>query len=143
MGIQLKPWRTSGDFILIARQGPSSGTQWQSEPNVWNDDAIHKLARLTDRPVRVREKWHRYKRPLALDLENVWAVISHSSSCAVQAAIAGIPVFCHETSVAAAIGSSDLASIEEPYMPDRGEWLASLSWQQWTLDELRTGTWWA
>lgn len=141
MGVVIHLWRTSGSHVLVCCHGPSAGLQWQTEPNAWNNAAIQTLRMTTDRPIRVREKWHRYKRPLAVDLEGAWAVVSHSSTCAVQAAIAGIPIFCHETSAAAPIGLNDLASIEDPLMPEREEWLASLSWQQWTLDELRAGAW--
>jgi hypothetical protein len=141
IGVKLKPWRTSGDHVLVCRQGQSSGKQWRLNPNAWNDAMIGRLAKLTDRPIRIREKVEREHRPLAADLDGAWAVVTHTSTCAVQAVIAGIPVFCAPENAAAAVGCSDLTRIEDPHMPERENWLAALAWGQWTIDELRAGLW--
>ena len=144
MGVALKPWRKTGEHVLICRQGSSAGKQWGQKPNAWNDAALGRLTQLpalTHRPIRIREKVERGSRPLAEDLENAWAVVTHTSTCAVQATIAGIPVFCAPENAAAAVGCSDLSRIEDPPMPEREDWLAALAWGQWTIDELRSGVW--
>jgi hypothetical protein len=141
LGIELKPWRTDGEHVLICRQGPSSGRHLRINPNGWNDIALGRLSKLTKRPIRVREKVDRQSRPLAEDLDNCWCVVTHSSTCAIEAAVAGIPVICTPWGPAWPIATDALERIEEPPMPDRRDWLATLAWSQWTMEELAAGSW--
>ena len=58
---------------------------------------------------------------------------------AVEAACLGIPVFCHEQGPAKPIALTDLSKIESPVRPDRTPWLNTLSYFQFTEQELRQG----
>lgn len=141
LGVELKPWRTEGEHILVCRQGPSSGRHLGLHPNLWHNIALATLLEKSKRPIRVREKVERESRPLADDLANAWCVVSHSSTCAVEAAIAGIPVICSPWSAAAPIGCGSFEWLEDLPTPDRRDWLATLAWSQWTIDELAAGDW--
>jgi hypothetical protein len=141
LGVELKPWRTDGEHVLICRQGPSSGRHLKINPNGWNDIALGRLSKLTKRPIMVREKVARESRPLAEDLQNCWCVVTHSSTAAVEAAIAGIPVICTSWGAAWPIATDALDRIEAPPMPERRAWLATLAWSQWTMEELASGAW--
>jgi hypothetical protein len=66
------------------------------------------------------------------------AVINHNSGPAVQAAIAGAPVICDETSLAHPV-SDQLANIESPRLPDRREWFQDLCHKEWTVEEIAQG----
>jgi hypothetical protein len=79
--------------------------------------------------------------PLVGDLRDAWALVPHSSNVAVDAVLAGIPLFVASTSPAAPAGRTDL-DIENPTMPDRESWWASLTCQQFTLREMADGTAW-
>jgi hypothetical protein len=79
------------------------------------------------------------KTPLADDLRNCWALVTHSSNVAVDAVLMGIPVFVAPTCPAAPVGNLDLAKLETPDMPDRARWFDSLMAQQFTVDEMRSG----
>jgi hypothetical protein len=58
---------------------------------------------------------------------------------AVDALMAGVPVFCVD-GVASAICPSDLSAIESPYMPDdRQAWAEDVAWCQFTLSEITRG----
>jgi hypothetical protein len=66
-------------------------------------------------------------------------VVNWNSGPAVQAAMAGVPVFVGPDSLARAVGNQDFSLIESPVMPDRGQWLIDISHTEWTTDELASG----
>lgn len=134
--IELKPWRRGGKHILLAMPGPDFGRALGLDMRRWMATAPYKLREITKRPIIVRYK--RDPRPLAEQLRGAWAVVTHSSNVAVDAVLAGIPVFVAPTSPAAPVGRTDL-DLENPITPDREQWLASLMAQQFTLDEMRFG----
>ena len=79
-------------------------------------------------------------RSLSDDLKNCYALVTHDSNIAVEAIMAGVPVFVTGTSPAQVFGNVDLFTIVEPRMEfDRWEWLSILANNQWTLNEIRDG----
>jgi hypothetical protein len=68
------------------------------------------------------------------------AVINHNSGIGIQAAIAGIRPIVHNSSLAHPV-SMEFADIEKPYNIDRELWLRQICHTEYTLDELRRGTW--
>ena len=146
--VRLLDWRTTGKHILVC---PSSTpmTMWtcnQTEP-IWVRYTIDQLKKYTDRKIVIRHKPRlgKLSGPLVektsveQDLLDCWAVVTNCSIVGAQAAILGIPVFCHESSPAFAVGNTDLKDIEKPLMPDRQEWLNTLSYRQFTKLELSNG----
>jgi hypothetical protein len=76
-------------------------------------------------------------------LEGAWACVTFSSNAAVEAALAGVPVFaCDEGSMALPIANRDLSEIERPALPDREQWAFDLAYAQWTLQEFANGSCW-
>jgi hypothetical protein len=113
-------------------------SNWQGD---WLEQAVAALKQATSRPLRIRQK--NEARPLAQDLAGAWALVTHMSCAAVEALIAGVPVFCTDRSSAGWLCSGGLDRIETPsYPPRREEWAALLANNQWTLDELRAGVAW-
>jgi len=149
LGIRLADWRNSGSHILLA---PSSDTVTRfildgiSELQ-WIKSTLEKLKTITDRPINVRRKPRKGKlsgpmvetKPLEEDFRDCWAVITTCSIVGVQAAIAGIPVFCHPKSASAAVGNLCLSTLERPKKPDRQRWLNTLAYRQFTKAEMRSG----
>ncbi len=79
-------------------------------------------------------------RTLSEDFSACHAVVTIDSNIAVEAIIAGIPVFCMGTSPATVLGNTDIRMIDDPNRSgDREEWLAILAANQWTLNEIREG----
>jgi len=120
-------------------------------PGHWEAKTIARLKRLTDRPIVFRPKPNcRAARPIAgstfaptqpLDdaLRDCHAVVTHHSNVAVDALLAGVPVFC-ESGVASVLGCADINAIEQPIMPaGRAQWAADLAWCQWNVQEMRDG----
>ncbi|QOZ25287.1 hypothetical protein [Bradyrhizobium sp. CCBAU 51753] len=134
----LRPWRQSGSHIVIGLPGENFGRSFGIDCRRWIEESpVRELRRYTVRPITTRLK--RAETPLAQDLRNAWALVTHSSNVAVDAVLAGIPVFCKATCPVAPVGNLDLAAIERPEMPDRGAWFNSLMAQQFTVDEMRSG----
>ena len=69
-----------------------------------------------------------------------YAVINHNSGPGTQAAIAGVRPVVAPSSLAYPVGMS-FGEIEQPYTRDRDTWLVQVCHTEYTLDELRQGTW--
>lgn len=155
LGIALEPWRRDGDHIVVCGQIPWDASVQHHDHRRWCREVVAALGRLTDRPVRFRPHpllvdkcladagAPRATGPLSSDLAGAWAVVTFNSNSAVEAAVAGIPVFAFDRgSMALAIANSDLAAIERPRRPARLPWLCDLAYAQWNLDELAAGAAW-
>lgn len=140
--IPVQPWRSSGTHIVVCPNSPTYFGLFGMDAETWLTDVRTTLARYTDRPIVVR--WKRSEKPLAADLVDAWAVVTYSSNAAVEAVLAGVPVFVLAPFAAASrMGLSDLSQIEHPIYPD-GRWsfAASLASNQWTLEEIAGGVAW-
>jgi hypothetical protein len=139
--VTFSAWRESGGHIVIALPGEYFGRAFGLNMPRWSR-AIHaRVHALTRRAIVVRDKSAGY--PIARDLRGAWALVTHSSNAAIDAALAGVPVFCEPTCAAAPVGNLALADLEQPATPAREGWWASLMAQQFTQDEMRSGLAWA
>jgi hypothetical protein len=142
LGIELKPWRTVGEHILVA-PNRSFGMPGMAMPPDWARDVEKRLRKVTDKPIRVRQHPGRTAPavPLERDLESAWACVIWASSVGVKALIAGVPVICeapHWICEGAAGRTLDI-EVEQPCMRDRLQTLQSLAWAQWSVEELASG----
>lgn len=137
LGVEMRPWRRDGRHVLIAMPGPHFGTPWGLNMQPWIDTVEERVRAATGRPVRVRYKGAPHA--LEEDLLDCWAVVTHSSNVAVDAVLAGVPVFVEPTSPAAPVGNLSLDRLDRPECPPRSEWLRSLLAQQFSLDDMREG----
>jgi hypothetical protein len=144
MGVTIEPWRTSGRHVLICTQSGLYAKYAGFDQDAWLKDAIATLRQHTDREIRVREKPIKGRGvPLAQDLKGCWAVVTHTSNSAVEALLAGVPVFCVAPCAAYRMGTPDLSRIEAPVRPDdREAWAQALACNQWRLDEIGAGVCW-
>jgi hypothetical protein len=141
--VQMKPWREDGGHVLLAMPGVQFGMALGIDVKGWCATIVGEVYARTQklgRELRVRVRDEKV-RPLADDLRDCWAVVTHSSNVAVDAAIAGIPVFVRPTSAAAPIGRLDL-DLGIPVTPGRKRWLHSLASQQFSIAEMRSGEAW-
>jgi hypothetical protein len=102
------------------------------------------LQRHTARPIVVRRAPQpgETAEPLAEALSKAHALVTPSSNVAIEAVVAGVPVFVSPSSAAAPVGLTDLSLIEAPVYPDRDKWLAHLAYCQFSLEEMRSGAAW-
>ena len=165
LGIQLKPWKKSGNEILICCQRDGGWSMDGQQLMPWLVRTIQYIKKFTDRPIKVRfhpgdKKVLEHKRALArfrlkdvrishseniiLDFRSAHAVLNYNSSPAVAAAIEGVPVFVldPDRSQAADVAHHDLKDIENIQQFDREKWIQRMAQMHWTLDELKDGTAW-
>lgn len=136
---ELKPWRSSGDHILVCPQR-GVGSPGVCMPANWQAQVVARLKRLTSRPIRVRKHPGPKKSDPWPDLIDCHAVVTWGSGAGIKAIVHGVPVF-HELRPwigrdAAVFGIEDL---EAPFLSDRRPMLHRLSWAMWTLPEIESG----
>lgn len=140
--VKVQPWRRGGKHIVVCPPGDVflSAVAGRAAA-AWLSELIRALDESgTARAIRVRHKTEATVRPLAADLEGAHALVTYMSNTAVEAAVAGVPVFCSPLCAASVVGLSDVRRIDDPWYPDhREEWVRALASNQWTLAELRAG----
>lgn len=164
LDLRLTPWRTSGEYILIAGQHDKS-LQWHNMPRMsnWFLQTYDEIRKHTDRPIIFRPHprcrlehierglKHVYRQePAKIDntyddfdmgFDNVWATISYSSNPGIHSCINGVPAFVSTHSLAYDVANDIdfLHNIENPLMPDRIEWLNDYAYTEWTVEEITQG----
>ena len=121
---EMRPWKT-GTFVVVIPPSP-----WQCKQIPGASEWLGSLRLDTDREVMVK---HDKTIPLAEYLTGAHVVISYGSVAAVKAAMWGYPVLSGPHCPATPISCED---IERPVLKDREPWLRSLSYAQWTQDEV-------
>lgn len=150
LGVDLKPWRADGGHVLVC-PNRSFGIPGRMMPSAWGADVCTRLAKLTQREIRLRPHPGngQPKKPLAADLAGAWAVVIWSSSAGVQALVEGIPVICEAPywlckgaacSVLSDIRTEILEILVPDGMPDRLSAMQGLAWAQWHISEIEDGT---
>jgi hypothetical protein len=164
LGLTLKPWRTSGEFILIAGQHDKS-LQWQnmSRMSNWFLETYDEIRKHTERPILFRPHprcrleqierglEHVYRQEpqhvnstyddFDIDFDNLWATISYSSNPGIHSCVNGVPAFVSTHSLAYDVGNDIdfLYDIENPLLPDRTQWLNDYAHTEYTLEEISQG----
>ena len=161
LGIQMKPWRTSGNHILVCLQRNGGWSMRGYNSVQWANDTIATLRQLTDRPIIVRghpgDKKTRYfpqhkdvflsSNPSILqDLQGAWATVLYNSSPSVVSAIEGVPVFLTdpqpEYSQSHEVSNTKIKRINDPKLFDREDWVQKLAMCHWNFEELASGEAW-
>jgi hypothetical protein len=164
LGLVCKPWRSDGDFILIAGQHDKS-LQWQDMPRMsnWFLQTYEEIRKHTDRPILFRPhprcRLEHIERGLKnvirqeprhvngtyddfdMQFNNIWATISYSSNPGIHSIIAGVPSFVSNSSLAYDVANDIdfLHDIENPVTPDRQQWLNDYAWTEFTVEEIASG----
>lgn len=142
--IPLKPWRTSGEHIVVREQRGIGSTLMASPPN-WHLDAVRRLRDLTQRKVVVRthpktlKRKGRYTPPESV-LAGAWCVVTWASALGVKALLEGIPVIaCAPHWICEGAAGRTLEQVNDPPMPERLPAFRRLAWAQWSMAEIRSG----
>jgi hypothetical protein len=146
--------------ILITTQHEQS-LQWQGMPRLesWLSDTISQIRNYSNRKIVVRPhpRWNRnlglnfskdveIQNPQKLlgtyddfDIDyNYHCVINHNSGPTIQAAISGIPIICHHSSLAYHVSNSFM-DIEDLKNTERESWFSEICHTEWTIDEISEG----
>ena len=160
--LRLKPWRTDGEFVLIAGQHEKS-EQWRNQPRMsqWVMDTIENIQAHTDRPIlfrphprcRLEAIEHQYKNvyrqsptqipgtydDFDMNFENIYCTVSWTSNPGIHSVIEGIPAYTSHSSLAWDVSIKSLTNINNPPLPDRTQWLNDYAWTEYTVDEISQG----
>jgi len=83
------------------------------------------------------------KETLQDDLKTAWAMVCYNSNSAVEAILAGIPVFMFDhCGMAWPVANQDLRDIDHPWMKEREQWAYNLAYAQWCNEEFESGLAW-
>ena len=163
-GVTIKPWRTSGNHILILAQRPK-GFNMFTDQDEWLANTIATIRKYSQRPIMVRmhtgdgtrfkqiEKLQkRYGTSITISehegireaLVNCWCSVGYASTPNVVSAIEGVPVYVEEPtkSWAQDVCFNNLSLIETPPMPDRSEWIHKIANIHWSNEEVCQGKLW-
>ncbi len=159
LGVEMKPWRKSGDGIVIA----GSSLKYHDfyglpHPTTYAKELARQLRALTDRPLIYRPKpsWReateikkaafsRLPETLADLLGAAHVLVTHGSNACFEAVVAGVPCIVLGDGVARPLSSRELSAVEAPLMADdqhRLRWAANLAYWQWKLSEFASGEAW-
>ena len=161
LGINLRPWRTQGEHILICLQHTKS-EQWKELPPLeqYVQNTVAEIRRHSERKIIIRShprcliqqtpklKNVEYEIPkqiensyddFDLNFANAWAVVSWSSNPGIHAVLNGIPAFVGYQSLAYDVANKDFSTIENPIMPDRQQRLNDYVHTEWTVEEIAQG----
>jgi len=162
LGLQIKPWRTDGEYILICGQHEKS-LQWEGMPRMsqWIMNTIEQLQIHYDYPIifrphprcRLENIERQYKnvyrqepKRLAntyddydMSFDNIKFTVSWSSNPGIHSILNGVPAFTSPYSLAFDVACPHLLMVDTPHMPDRQQWLNDYAWTEFTIEEIRNG----
>jgi hypothetical protein len=152
LGVQLHPY-SRGETVILCGQVPWDASVDMHDHVKWLKQTASQLQKITDREIIFRPHpqaplpalpgCELSMRPMGEDLKNAHCVVTWNSNSAVEAAIAGKPVFAFdEGSMASGIANKSLLDIDDPKYPDRKQWANNLAYCQWNLDEISSGEAW-
>jgi hypothetical protein len=137
-GIELSPWRTTGECVLVLPQR-GYGEAGVAMSGSWLQQTLNRLPQFTKRTITVRPHPGLF-RPKEPDFSKVWCAVTWASGAAVKALVAGIPVFYElKNWIGASTAKHGLRDIENPFLGDRLPTFERLAWAQWYLDEVESG----
>lgn len=136
---ELRPWRAAGDHVLILPQR-GIGSRGVAMPSGWPSSIAARLARVTDRPIRIRKHPGAAKTDPWPDLAGAHCAVTWGSGAGIKAIAAGIPVFYElEPWIGAPAARLGIDDLEDCFMGDRRSMFHRLSWAQWRVDEIESG----
>lgn len=164
LNFNLKPYRTSGNHILICLQRNGGWSMRGLSVLDWLNETIIKIRQYSrKRPIVVRshpgdKKIKRFltinhknvtlstNERLVDDLRGAWATVVYNSSPSVASLIEGVPAFLTDPypqhSQSYEVANCDLSKLENPDLLDRQSWIEKLSMCHWNFDELKSGEAW-
>jgi hypothetical protein len=136
---QIAPWKKwhdgRGHVVVIPPSEVVSGVfRIPGGPRGWMDNMTATLRKYTAREIKFKKE---KSPPLAEYCDNCHAVVTFGSVAGVEAALLGYPVFSGPICPTLPISAGTLETIDKPvYSDNREAWVRSLSYAQYTFDEL-------
>lgn len=155
LGIELKPWRSTGENVILCGQVPWDASVQALDMLAWLPDTAQALRARTQRKIIYRphpaarehpphvDGCETSTRPLAEDLAEAHCVVCYNSNSAVEAIINGVPaIVLGNGAMSEAVAERSLDNVEQPCTPDRRRWAHELAYCQWQPQEMADGSAW-
>jgi hypothetical protein len=163
LNLNLKPWRSSGNHILLCLQRNGGWSMGGISSIDWMNKTINDIRKYSNRPIVVRAHPgdkkiksilkinHKNvslstKENLVDDFRGAWATVVYNSSPSVASIIEGVPAFLTDSvpqhSQSFDVANTNISNIENPAILDRQAWIEKLSMCHWNFNELRSGEAW-
>lgn len=160
-GLEMLPWRKSGNHILVCSQkGKKEGSLQITHAADWADNLMRRLRQATDRPILwrphpktgplasnvPRQPWPGLtladsRQPVEEQLAGAWCCVVYTSTVFSTALLRGIPVcydaprICCQEAMTAGV-----ARIEKPALPERLPVFRKWAWCNWNAEEIASGS---
>jgi hypothetical protein len=138
-----QPWKEEGDRIMVVEPGPFAASIFHADPKLWRYQIESELRKYTDKPIVFRTKTNKKTRQSlykTLCNEDFYCTVSINSNSAVESIWAGIPAITLDKHISNPVTVNSLDQVNNLYRGPLGNWLAWLSYCQFTYDELMDGT---
>ena len=138
-----RPWQRNGTTILIVEPGEFAAGIMHVEAKSWGQQVAEELKKYTDRPIEFRSKTNKKTRTSLyqqLLTGDYYCTVSINSNSAVESIWAGVPAITLNKHVSNPVTRNSLSQINDLYYGPLGDWLAWLSYCQFTFNELMDGT---
>jgi len=143
-------YKRGRSIMLVPPDAKVADTFRLGSAEQWTTDMIHAIKQHTDRPVTVRQRPPsralRQTSDRFIDVlqQDINAVVTYNSNCAVEAAMHGIPVVCLGESAAASMAQplAQIDSLQDLDADHIDAWLRHLSYCQFTKREMQSGACW-
>lgn len=157
LGIELHPYEIRGECVIF--DGASNKyILWYGLGSLesWGAAIVEKIAEHTDRTIVYRPRPTHNDPPqiqgaelsqksLEADFARAHVVVSYGGNIGFDCAIAGVPHFAIEDSIARPLSETDWSRLNVPRIPtdaDRRQWACDVAYCQWTINEMRSGAAW-
>lgn len=166
LDLEIKPYRQSGDHILIVGQNPGDASLRGLDIFEWMREVVEISRRHSSRPIVVRPHpvtpqpmLRQYTNLFAslgsvsvdfhptdtiqAALKGAWVTVTYSSSATVDSLIEGVPcISLSSANIAWPVSDHTLEKIERPTIFAREQWLNDLAYAQWSPGEMQDGSAW-
>jgi hypothetical protein len=136
-------WRRDGEIILVIEPGPFAAGIFNVDINSWKYQIEEEIRKYSDKRIVFREKTPKKKRSkLYTELLNddYYCVININSNAATESVWAGVPIITLDQHITNTVARKNISDINDLYRGQLAEWLAMVSYSQFTFDELIDGT---
>lgn len=136
-------WRKDGHIIMIIEPGPFSAGIFGVDIKQWKYNVEAELRKYTDKKIIFREKAPKKTRKSLfheLRHDDYYCLININSNAATEAIWNGIPVITLDKHITNPVSCQNLNEINQLFRPNLALWLCTLSYSQFTYDELMDGT---
>ena len=149
-GYKFKRFTPGRKILLVPPSLKVMDLYGQPGPAEWVENVKAELRQYTDRPIEVRLKPTRTERVTTKSIQealqdDVHCIITYNSIAAVEALMEGKPAIVLGQNAASVVAETELKNVQNPKSPGRdlmNAYMASLAYQQFTVDELRSGFAW-